>query len=81
MEKEWRPQAEKRIKAALALENVAKIKEIEVPKEEIEKEMNKTLQYYKNVKNMEKNIDLKALYNYTKGIIVNEEVFKALEKM
>lgn len=81
LEKDWEPQAEKRLKAAMALEELAKIREIEIPSEKIEAEMNKTLQYYKNVKNLEKNIDTKALYNYTKGVLINEEVFKFLESI
>ncbi len=43
--------------------------------------MNKTLQYYKSVKNFDKNIDLPRLYNYVKGMLVNEEVFKYLENL
>jgi len=81
LEEEWKPQAEKRIKASLALEEVAKEKEIEAPHEDIEAEMNKTLQYYKGVKDMEKNIDMAQLYNYTKGMLRNEKVFELLEKL
>ena len=81
LEKEWEPQAGKRVKAALLLEEIAKIREIEISGEIIEEEMNKTLQYYKNVKNLEKNIEMDKLYNYTKGVLLNEEVFKYLESL
>lgn len=81
LEKEWEPQAAKRVKASLLLEELAKIREIEIPAEQIEAEMNKTLQYYKNVKNLDKNIDTGKLYNYVKGQMVNEEVFKYLEDL
>ena len=81
LEKEWKPQAEKRIKSSLVLEKVVEQKEIKVPAEKIEEEMNKTLQMYKGVKDMEKNMDMERLYNYTKGMMQNEEVFKMLEKM
>lgn len=81
LEKEWEPQAIKRIKAALALEEVAKEKEIEVPSEEVEAEMNRTLAQYKKIKDVEKNIDLAKLYNYTKGTMQNEKVLEMLEKM
>jgi trigger factor len=81
VEKEWEPQAKNRVKAALILEELAAEKEIVIPAEKIEEEMNKTLQFYKNVKNVEKDIDMERLYNYTKGILVNEEVFLMLEKM
>jgi len=81
IEKEWEPQAEKRILAALALEGVAREEKIEASAEKIEAEINKTLAQYKNIKNVEKNIDMGKLYNYTKGMLQNEEVFKLLEKL
>lgn len=79
VEEEWKPQAEKRLKAAMALELVAKEDEIEIDSEKVEAEMNKTLAQYKNIKNAEKNIDLARLYNYVKGTMQNEEVFNRLE--
>lgn len=81
LRQEWKPQAEKRIKSALALEKIAKQENIEVQSQEVEEEMNKTLQYYKNVKDLEKNIDMARLYNYSKSILENEKVFKFLEKL
>lgn len=81
LEKEWDPQAEKRVKAALVLDHLAEEEKIEIPAEKIEEEMNKTLQFYKSVKNVEKDIDMERLYNYTKGMLQNEEVFKLLEKV
>jgi len=81
IEKEWEPQAEKRVKAALALEEVAKEQEIEIPSEEVEAEMNKILAQYKDVKDAEKNIDLGRLYNYVKGTKQNEKVFELLESI
>ncbi|TSD01737.1 MAG: Trigger factor [Parcubacteria group bacterium Athens0714_25] len=81
LEKEWKPQAEKRIKSALVLEEVAKQKEIEISSEKIEAEMNKLLAQYKGVKDLEKNMDMERVYSYVKGMLTNEEVFKVLEKL
>jgi trigger factor len=81
LEKDWHPQAEKRVKSAMALREIVKLEEIKVEAAEIEVEMNKTVQYYKNVKDFDKNIDMERLYSYTKGILENEEVFKMLEKI
>lgn len=81
IEKEWEPQAIKRVKAALALEELAKEQEIEIPAEEVEAEMNKTLAQYKQIKDVEKNIDLARLYNYVKGMMQNEKVLEILEKI
>jgi trigger factor len=81
LHKDWHGQAEKRLLASLALEEVARQEEVDVASEEIEAEMNKTLQYYRNVKDMEKNIDLERLYAYVKGKMRNEKVFEILTKM
>lgn len=79
--KEWKVQAEKRVKSALILEEIAKEQEIKVENGKVEEEMNKTLQYYKKEKDMEKNIDLRRLYDYTKGVLMNEKTFEYLESL
>ncbi|MDO9231598.1 MAG: trigger factor [bacterium] len=78
---DWEPQAEKRVISAMALKELAKMESLEATSEEVEAEMNKTLQYYKNVKDMEKNIDMEGLYTYSKGVLENEKVFDYLEKL
>jgi len=78
---DWEPQAEKRVISAMALKELAKMESLEATSEEVEAEMNKTLQYYKNVKDMEKNIDMEGLYTYSKGVLENEKVFEYLENL
>lgn len=81
LEKDWKPQAEKRVVSALALKQLVKDLEIKVSSKETEAEMNKTVQYYKDVKDFEKNVDMERLYSYTKGVLENEKLFELLEKM
>ena len=81
LEKDWQPQAQKRVKSALALRVIAKEEEIKVETAEIEVEMNKTIQYYKDVKDFEKNVDTKRLFQYTKGVLENEKIFEFLGKI
>lgn len=81
LEKDWAPQAEKRVISALALGQLIKDLEIKASSKEVEDEMNKTLQYYKNVKDFEKNVDMERLYSYTKGVLENESLFQMMEKM
>lgn len=81
LKKDWRPQAEKRVLSALVLTEIAKEQDIKIEGKDVEAEMNKTLQYYKNVKDMEKNIDMERLYNYSKGVLENEKVFEYLESL
>jgi len=77
--KGWKEAAEKRVRAALVLKEIAKAEEIEVPSSEVEEEMNRVLAYYKSAGNIEKNVDMERLYAYAKGILSNEKVFELLE--
>lgn len=81
LEKDWAPQATKRVISAMALKEIAKLEEVSIDPKIIEDEMNKTLQYYKNIQNIEKNIDMERLYSYTKDMLQNEKVFEFLEKI
>lgn len=81
MRKEWEPQAKKRLAANMLLIKVAEEEEVDVDTEEVEAEMNKALQYYKNVKDIEKNIDMPRLYAAVRGQMLNEKVFDLLEKL
>ena len=81
LEKEWRPQAKKRVMSALVLERLADDEKINIDSKEIEEEMNKTLQMYKGVEDVEKNINMEQLYDYTKGVMRNNKVFEILEKL
>ena len=81
LERDWEPQAARRVISAMAIQEIAKQEEIKPESAEVEAEMNKTLQYYKGVKDMEKNIDMERLYNYSKNMLENEKVFEFLEKL
>lgn len=81
IEQEWHPQAEKRIMAALALEEIAKQENIEISSEDIEGEMNKVMAQYKNIKDAKKNVDIAKLYNYIKGSKQNEKIFELWETL
>lgn len=81
VEKEWEPQAKKRVISALVLEQLAEDEEVKVENSEIEAEMNKTLAMYKGVQDLEKNIDMRQLYEYTRGMMRNDKVFDILEKL
>lgn len=78
--REWRGQAEKRVKVGLVLRAIAKREKIEVSEDEVIEKINETIKHYPGIKKAEKNIDLEALKEYTKGIIRNEKVFQLLER-
>ncbi len=79
IEKEWRPQAYKRVLSSLALEAIAKEREIEPSAEEIETEMNRVLQYYRSIQQAEKDIDLARLHQYSSARLRNMKVLEFLE--
>lgn len=81
LEAEWLPQAKKRLAANLVIESLAKEEDIAVDSTEIEAEMNKALQYYKNVKDIEKEIDMERLYAAVSGQLKNEKVLVWLESL
>src|SRR6185369_1400322 len=78
---EWMPQAKKRLAAHLVTEQISKDETLAVPTEEIEAEMNRALQYYKNVKDAEKNMDMERLYQAVQGQLQNEKVLSWLESL
>jgi trigger factor len=81
IEKEWLPQAKKRLAANLVVEHLAEEESIAVDSAEVEVEMNKALQYYKNVKDIEKNLDMERLYTAVAGQMKNEKVMAWLETL
>lgn len=79
--KNWKENAEKRVKSALALREIAKLENIYPTSGEIEEEMNKTIAYFKNQGDLEKKVDMEKLYDYVKGTLTNEKVFEFLENL
>jgi len=66
LKKEWKPQAEKRVKIGICLKAIAEKEKIEVSDEEVEQ--------------AKKDVDSKELKEYTKNVLINEKVFELLEK-
>lgn len=90
LKKDWQKQAEKRVRIALCLREIAEKENIEVSDEEVKEQINEDLKHYPNVEEVEKNIDpspsaeggrvdLNALKEYTKNVLRNEKVFELLE--
>ncbi|MEA1925683.1 MAG: trigger factor [Patescibacteria group bacterium] len=82
LKEQWREdQAPKRVKAALAIQKIAKENEIIPETKEIEEEMNKILQYYKSLGQVEDKLDSQRLFEATKGNLINKKVFQYLMKI
>ncbi|MEK7629317.1 MAG: trigger factor [Patescibacteria group bacterium] len=78
LKKDWEPQAEKRVKAALVLKEISKRENVEVAEAEIEEKLTAMMRQAPPLA-PNQNLDLTALRGYVKNIIRNEKVFKVLE--
>ncbi len=81
LKKDWEKEAEKRVKAALALRAIAEQEKIGVSEEEIETRANEFLKQYGSPEEAAKTIDPGELREYTRGVIRNEKVFEFLENL
>jgi len=80
IKKDWKNQAEKRVRIAICLKVIANKENIEVSNEEVIERINQDLKHYPNVEKVEKNIDSESLKEYTKEVIRNEKVLRLIEK-
>ena len=78
LKKDWQPQAEKRVKAALVLKEIAQKENVEVTEAEVEERLN-TMMRSAPPMPPDHNLDLTALRGYVKNVIRNEKVFELLE--
>lgn len=75
----WQGQAQKRVKAALILREIAQKEGISVLPEEVEARVNEFLKNITNPQDASK-IDVVSFKSYIQGVIRNEKVFEFLEK-
>jgi trigger factor len=80
LKKDWQIQAEKRVKIGVCLRAIADKENINVSEEEINERINRDLGHHQNMEEADKNIDPRALREYTKEVLRNEKVFGLLEK-
>lgn len=74
----YQKEAEKRLRGFLVLRELGKKENAQVSDAEVEEEINKNLKSEK-FKNL-KEIDINELKEYTKGVLLNEKIFKILEQ-
>lgn len=78
LKKDWEPQAEKRVKASLALKEIAAKENIQVSDSEVEERLNHTLRAAPPLVPGQ-SLDLTVLRGYVKNMVRNEKVFELLE--
>jgi trigger factor len=74
----YQKEAEKRLKGFLILRQLGKQENIEVSDKEIEEEVEKSIKNYSKEELAQ--IDIFELKEYTKGVMINEKIFKKLEE-
>mgnify|MGYP001559267056 CR=1 FL=1 len=79
LKKEWGKDAERRVKIALVLREIARIENIQPSEEEIQAAMDRTAAHRSITEDEMKHIDRQALFDYSRGIVRNEKVFQLLE--
>jgi len=80
IKEEMKDQAEKRVKAVLVLEEIAKQEDIKPTDEEVTEKANQVLLQYKSQGAATENIDPEQLKAYAKMVLTNEKTLDFLEK-
>lgn len=80
LKKDWRKEAEKRIKTSLILQKIAETEKIEANKEKVEEELNNYLNRIHDEK-MKNEIDIDRLRSYIEDVLKNNETFEFLESL
>jgi trigger factor len=75
------PQAGKRVREALVLRKIAEKEKIEATPQEVEEQISRFLQRYKNAEDAKNHVDTEELREYTYGVIKNDKVFQFLENL
>ena len=78
VKKGFEPQADKRLKTALIAKEVGKQEKVTVSDKEVEDEIKKILETYKEMPEMTKQFESAEYKNYLKNMLVNRKVFALL---
>jgi trigger factor len=80
LQKEFRPRAEKRIKTALVIREIAKIESVEVSESEVEVEHKKQIEHYSANPQVLEYIKQDEYNDYLRNVMVQGKVFEFLEQ-
>jgi len=80
LKKDWKKEAEKRVRIAICLQAIAEKEQINVSEDEVTERINENLKHYYSIEEAKRDIDLEKLKNYTKEVLRNEKVLGLLKK-
>lgn len=79
LKKEFRPQAERRVKTALIIRTIAELEKVEVEKTAVEDEVQSTLKIYDNNPEVRGRIDTPDYRDYIRGLMINRRVIEMIK--
>lgn len=79
LRQEFKPKAEQRIKTALAIHQLAKEQKIDISEAEVDKEVERLTNLYKNQSEAVSNLKSEAGRNYLKNLLLNKKVIEYLK--
>ncbi len=81
LKKDWRDEAQNRVRSALVLREIARREQINPTGDEIKERADQFLKQFENDGEAGRAIDPRELHDYTQGVIRNEKVFRMLENV
>lgn len=78
--KDFRPQSERRVKASLAIRQIAKDENVTVDDEKIEEEVKQTLKMYEHEPSLKERIDSPDYRDYVRTMLTNRRVIELLKE-
>lgn len=80
LEKDYREAAVKRVKEQLVIRAFARIHEIKITPEDLQKEVDQIIAYYKNDEEIKKNVQSSGYREYLSEMLINRKVIEYLKK-
>lgn len=79
LKKEFRPQAERRVKSALIIRTIAELEKVTVGDKEVEAEVQATLKIYDHNPDLRARIDTPDYRDYVRGLMINRKVIEMMK--
>lgn len=79
LKKEFKPQAERRVKSALIIRTIAEQEKVEVDNKAVEEEVQATLKIYDSSPDLRARIDTPDYRDYVRGLMVNRKVIELIK--
>ena len=80
LKKEFTPKAEKRVKTALAIRQIAQQENIKIDDKTVNQEIEKSLETYKDKPDVQKKVRSEAYQNYLRNVLATRKVIEYLKK-